>query len=179
MTADHYPGDGASPYAMNRLADFYRDAAHRSSGSIQIGDPLSAGPMRLLAIHSIELNLSAYLLLHGSTWAAIRKMGHVAARLECATGKGLVLRGRTAAHICAIARDREYLIARYGADCLSTASQMNRMLATLEEVARKVSLAVADAPPIMRPGSDALRGRETIGSVRWTNCRSRAAINRR
>ncbi|KQM55437.1 hypothetical protein ASE69_17230 [Sphingomonas sp. Leaf208] len=58
---------------MNRLADFYRDAAHRSSGSIQIGDPLSAGPMCLLAIHSIELNLSAYLLLHGVTWAAIAR----------------------------------------------------------------------------------------------------------
>lgn len=151
MTADRYPGDDASPYDMNRLADFYRDAAHRSLGSIQIGDPLSAGPMRLLAIHSIELNLSAYLLLHGTTWAAIRKMGHdLAARLECATGKGLVLRERTAAHIGAIARDREYLVARYGADCLSSASQMSRLLATLEEVARKVSLAVAAAPPILR-----------------------------
>lgn len=148
MTASYYPGDGASPYDMNRLADFYRDAAHRSSGSIQIGDPLSAGPMRLLAIHSIELNLSAYLLLHGVTWAAIRKMGHdLAARLECAEGKGLVLRERTAAHISAMARDREYLVARYGPDCLSTASQINRLLATLEEVARKVSLAVADGPP--------------------------------
>jgi hypothetical protein len=133
---------------MNRLADFYRDAAHRSSGSIQNGDPLSAGPMRLLAIHSIELNLSAYLLLHGVTWAAIRKMGHdLAARLELAEGKGMVLRERTAAHISAMARDREYLVARYGPDCLSTASQINRLLATLEEVARKVSLAVADGPP--------------------------------
>lgn len=156
MTTDRYPGDQASPYDMNRLADFYRDAAHRSSGSIQMGDPLSAGPMRLLAIHSIELNLSAFLLLQGSTWAAIRKMGHdLAARLECATGRGLVLRERTAAHIRAIARDREYLVARYGPDCLSTASQLNKLLATLEEVARKVSRAVADAPS---PQPNARRG---------------------
>jgi hypothetical protein len=148
MTTDRYPGDHASPYDMNRLADFYRDAAHRSSGSILVGDPISAGPMRLLAIHSIELNLSAYLLLQGSSWPAIRRMGHdLTARLECATGKGLVLRERTSAHIRAIARDREYLVARYGPDCLSTASQMNRLLATLEEVARKVSRAVAGAPP--------------------------------
>jgi hypothetical protein len=49
MTTDYYPGDLASPYDMNRSADFYRDAAHRSSGSIMIGDPISAGPMRLLA----------------------------------------------------------------------------------------------------------------------------------
>jgi hypothetical protein len=148
MTANRYPGDDASPYAVNRLADFYRDAAHRSSGSIQIGDPLSAGPMRLLAIQSIELNLSAYLLLHGVTWAAIRKMGHdLEGRLVSAKGKGLVVRDRTAAHIRAIAQDREYLVARYGADCLSDGSQINRLFATLEEVARKVSLAVANAPP--------------------------------
>ncbi len=165
MTANYYPGDGASPYDMNRLADFYRDAAHRSSGSIQIGDPLSAGPMRLLAIHSIELNLSAYLLLHGVTWASIRKMGHdLAARLECAEGKGMLLRKRTAAHISVMARDREYLVARYGPDCLSTASQMNRLFATLEEVARKVSLAVADAPPLqpIRSQAPVLKGKETV-----------------
>ena len=84
-----YPGDHASPYEMNRLADFYRDAAHRCSGSILIGDPISAGPMRLLAIHSIELSFSAYLLLQGSSWPAIRKMGHdLTARLECATERG-------------------------------------------------------------------------------------------
>ncbi|WP_201297400.1 hypothetical protein [Sphingomonas sp. 8AM] len=141
---------------MNRLADFYRDAAHRSSGAILIGDPTSAGPMRLLAIHSIELNLSAYLLLQGSSWSEIRKMGHdLTVRLERATARGLVLRERTSAHIRAIARDREYLVARYGPDCLSTASQMNRLLATLEEVARKVSRAVADAPPLQPiPRSD-------------------------
>jgi hypothetical protein len=157
MTTDSYPGDRASPYDMTRLADFHRDAAHRSSSSIQMGDPLSAGPTRLLAVHSIELNLSAYLVFQGSTWPEIRKMGHdLAARLACATGKGLVLRGRTAAHICAIARDREYLVARYGSDCLSSASQLNRLLATLEEVARKVSRAVADAQP-SQPISTRLR----------------------
>lgn len=119
MTTDRYSGDDASPYDMNRLAGFYRDAAHRSSGSIQIGDPLSAGPMRLLAIHSIELNLSAYLLLQGVTWAVIRKRGHaLAARSECAKGRELMLRKRPAAHVCAIARDREYYVARYGPDCL-------------------------------------------------------------
>ena len=154
-----YSGDHASPYEMNRLADFYRDAAYRSSGSVLIGDPISASPMRLLAIHSIELNLSAYLLLQGSSWPAIRTMGHdLTARLECAIERGLVLRERTSAHIRAIARDREYLIARYGSDCLSTALQMNRLLATLDEVARKISRAVTDglpSQPISRRGAGA------------------------
>lgn len=69
----------------------------------------------------------------------------LAGRLEHAKGMGLVLRERTSAHIRAIARGREYLAARYGPDCLSTALQMNRLLATLEEVARKVPRAVAEA----------------------------------
>ena len=107
MTSERYPGDDASPYDMNRLVDFYRDAAHRSSGSILAGDPISAGRMRLLAIHSIELNLSAHLLIHGSSWPTIRKMGHdLTARLERATENGLVLRERTSAHVRAIARPR-------------------------------------------------------------------------
>lgn len=149
MKSDRYPGDGASPYAMNRLADFYRDAAYRSFGPIQPGDPISEVPTRLLAIHSIELNLSAYLLLQGSSWPEIRRMRHdMTARLGCAVSSGLVLRERTAAHIRAVARDREYLKARYGPDCLSIAPQLNRLLATLEEVARKVSRAVG--PPSHR-----------------------------
>lgn len=132
---------------MNRLADFYRDAAYRSLGSIFVDDPMSAGPTRLLAIHSIELNLSAYLMLRGSSWAEIRKMGHdLTARLERASELGLLLRARTSNHIRAMGRDREYLIARYGPDCLSQTSQVNRLLATLEEVARKVSRTIADAP---------------------------------
>lgn len=148
MTASPYPGDDASPYEMNRLADFYRDAAYRSLDSIIRGDPLTAGPARLLAIHSIELNLSAYLLLHDVPWSVIRRMGHdLVARLECAQAKGLIVRVRTAAHIRVIARDREYLVARYGPECLAAASQMNRLLATLEEVARRVSVAVAEDLP--------------------------------
>jgi len=149
MTIDgSYPGERASPDKLNRLADFYRDAAHRAAGSIQNGDPLSAAPLRLLAIQSIELNLSAFLLLHGASALDIRKMGHnLAARQERAANIGLKLRHRTAAHVSAIAQDREYLIARYEPDCLSNVSQLNRMLATMEEVATKVSQAIIAARP--------------------------------
>lgn len=149
MTLDgSYPGERASPEKLNRLADFYRDAARRAAGSIQNGDPMSAAPLRLLAIQSIELNLSAFLLLHGASALDIRKMGHnLAARQERAAESGLKLRHRTAAHVSAIARDREYLIARYEPDCISNVSQLNRMLATMEEVATKVSQAVIAARP--------------------------------
>lgn len=83
MTKDRYSGNQATPYDMIRPADFYRHAA----GSILIGDPISAGPMRLLAIRSIEFDLSTYLLLKGSSLVTIRRMGHVLAeRLEHAKG---------------------------------------------------------------------------------------------
>jgi hypothetical protein len=46
MTKDRYPGDQATQYDMNRFADFDQEAAHRSSGSILVGDAISACPMR-------------------------------------------------------------------------------------------------------------------------------------
>lgn len=65
------------------------------------------------------------------------------------TAAGLVLRLRTARHVAAVARDRKYLVARYGPDCPGSASQVNRLLATLDEVAAKVSRAfVANRTPL-------------------------------
>jgi hypothetical protein len=49
-----------------------------------------------------------------------------------------VLRHKTAAHVEAAARDREYLLAQYGPQVLGGVSQMNRLLATMDEVAAKV-----------------------------------------
>ncbi|KQT33680.1 hypothetical protein ASG29_06620 [Sphingomonas sp. Leaf412] len=141
---------------MHRLAEVYRDAAFRAAGAIQRGDPLTAAPLRLLALHSVELNLSAYLILKGGTAATIRRLGHdLGARLALATEAGLVLRRRTAAHVEAVARDREYLVARYGPELLGTVSQVNRLLATMEEVAGKVSRAfvceIATVPSAIAP----------------------------
>lgn len=143
---DEYPGARASPYDLNLLADFYRDSAFRVAELVRPGQALSAAPLRLLAIQSIELNLSAYLLLNGVSAIEVRRMGHdLACRVKMASELGLVLRQRTADHIAAVVRDREYLIARYGPDCLSNVSELNRMLATVQEVATKVSQAMLSA----------------------------------
>ena len=143
MADGFYPGERSSPFNLNLLADFYRDAAQRAAGSIQPGTPMSAAPMRMLAIHSIELNLSAFLLAHGQTHAELRALGHdVAARVNLASALGLGLRQRTVEHIRDIARNREYLVTRYGPDSLSGLSQITRVLATLVEVATKVSQAL-------------------------------------
>lgn len=104
---------------------------------------MSTAPMRMLAIHSIELNLSAFLLAHGRTHVELRALGHdLAARVSLASALGLGLRQRTVEHIQVIARDREYLVSRYGPDCLSGLPPTNRTLATLAEVATKVSQAL-------------------------------------
>ena len=150
---DPYPGERASAHGLHRLADVYRDAACRAAGSMQRGDPLTAAPMRLLALQSIELNLSAYLVLGGMPAGEIRRLGHdLAARLALAGGAGLVLRRKTAAHVAAAARDREYLLARYGPELLGGVSQVNRLLATMDEVASKVGKAflAASAAPAYR-----------------------------
>ena len=67
---------------------------------------------------------------------------------------GLSLRKRTAAHLAAIEGSREYLVTRYGPEMSGTSSQINRLTASLEEVAAKVTeiinrraLTAVTAPP--------------------------------
>lgn len=144
------------------MAEEYHHAAYRAASDIRPGEPLSAAPLRLLALQAIELNLSAFLMLKGSSWQSVRRHGHdLAARLELAAPEGLVLRRKTADHVAAVARDREYLVARYGPDCLADVSQVNRLLATLDEVSLKVARAFS--PELWLPGS--ARGAETRPTV--------------
>jgi ribulose-5-phosphate 4-epimerase/fuculose-1-phosphate aldolase len=64
---------------------------------------------------------------------------NLAERAKRAMDSGLQLRKRTAAHISAMVGNREYLVTRYGAEMTSTVSQINRLTATLDEVANKVT----------------------------------------
>ena len=69
----------------------------------------------------------------------------LAARAEPAIACGLRLRKRTAAHLVALVGNREYVVTRYGPEMTATVSQINRLNATLEEVASKVT-AIIDPP---------------------------------
>lgn len=60
-------------------------------------------------------------------------------RLERAQDGGLQLRKRTASHLSAMVGSREYLVTRYGPEITATGSQINRLTATLDEVAKKVA----------------------------------------
>ena len=78
----------------------------------------------------------------------------LALRAVIATSNGLQLRARSAAHLKSLAAQREYLVIRYGPELAGTTSKINRMVATLDEVARKVTR-LLDPPP---------RCQSTVGS---------------
>lgn len=64
---------------------------------------------------------------------------------------GLKLRRRTVAHLHDLSASREYLIIRYGPELNDTASQLNRLSATLNEIAEKVSAIVDQKGRQIRP----------------------------
>ena len=135
-----FPGELATPGEIRLLADEYRKAAHLLQRLGRTGEPLSRAPFRLAAIHAIELYLNALLLHRGYAPSEIRRMQHdLAQRTGLAIACGLRLRSRTAVHLNALAENREYLVTRYGPEISGTISRINRLEATLDEVARKVT----------------------------------------
>ncbi|WP_245485683.1 MULTISPECIES: hypothetical protein [unclassified Mesorhizobium] len=146
MTEGKYPGELASPQQIHDLAEEYRKAATLLLQLGRSGKPLTRAPFRLSAIHAIELYLTALLLHRGHDANQIRKMQHdLAARAKHTAEAGLRLRTKTANHLQSLSQNREYLITRYGPELAATGSQVNRLTATLEEVAAKVTLLIA--PP--------------------------------
>ena len=138
-----YPGDGATAEDLLRLAEEYQKAAELLIKQGQKGAPLTWAPCRLAAIHAIELFLSALLRHNGNEASEIRGMQHdLGKRAERAMHIGLRLRKRTADHLAAMVGSKEYLVIRYGPEMTATVSQINRLTATLNEVAKKVTVMI-------------------------------------
>lgn len=138
--AQGYPGQSATVAQILQLAEEYRKAALVLVQQGRPGAPLSRAPCRLAAIHAIELYLNLLLLHNGLETTAIRGMKHdLGKRIDQATATGLKLRKRTAAHLTAMVGSREYLVTRYGPEMTGTVSQINRLIASLQEVAAKVT----------------------------------------
>lgn len=141
-----YPGDVASPSQILALAEEYSRAAMVLYPLGTKRRPLTRAPMRLIAIQAIELYLNALLLSRGHNAAEIRGLQHnLGKRVDLASDCGLKLRRRTVQHLRNMGEHREYLIMRYGPEMAATASQINRLRATLEEVSKKVSLLIKAA----------------------------------
>jgi len=137
--ANPYPGAFASPSEVLQLATEYREAAELLATRGRRGRPISRAPYRLAAIHAVELYLNAFLLHSGLEHGRVRGLQHdLAARTDLSLECGLQLRKRTATHLRTMAAAREYLVSRYGPELSSSLSQLNRLSATLNEVAGKV-----------------------------------------
>ena len=151
-----YPGSGAPVSAILRMADRYRMDALALLAPGRRSDPVAAAPGRLLALQAIELYLNVWLRVAGETGRQVRGRQHdLAGRAQAALAGGLGLRRRTTSHLARLTEDREYLRVRYAPDELDALSQLNRLTATLDEVARKVRAAAAPkvpAPPLRRAG---------------------------
>lgn len=134
-----YPGESATPAEPSSLADEYRLAALLLLENRRPKEPKSRTPFRMVAIHAIELYLNAFLLHSGHDAAQIRGFQHnLAARADLAVELGLALRKRTHEHMHTMSQSREFLITRYVPSGTSL-SEINRLQATLAEVAQKVS----------------------------------------
>jgi HEPN domain-containing protein len=140
-----YPGETASPQQIVELANEYRRAAEALLHTGRRKTPLSWAPFRLVAIHAIELYLNALLLAAGHPSAKLRGLQHdLASRTKFALSAKLTLRKRTLSHLESLSKTREYLTTRYD-PAASASSQLNRLEATLSEVAEKVT-ALVDQP---------------------------------
>ncbi|WP_245331132.1 hypothetical protein [Mesorhizobium sophorae] len=163
-----YPGDLASAQQVHELAEEYRKAANHLLQLGRPGKPLSRAPFRLAAIHAIELYLTALLLHRGHNPNQIRKMQHdLSERTDRAIEAGLRLRAKTARHLQSLSQNREYLVTRYGPELAATASQINRLTATLEQVAAKVTVLMALPSGSQRAGLPAageVQGRDSAAS---------------
>ena len=146
MSIEHrifYPGDRATPRQLLALAEEYQKAAAILLPTGRRGKPLSRAPYRLVAIQSIELYFDAFLRERGLQPAKLRGMPHnLAVRTQRAVDAGLRLRKDTFNHLNNLSVTREYLITRYAPEMTDVTSHLNRLDATLKEVARKVSTAI-------------------------------------
>ena len=153
MTAASHPGEPASPQQILLLADVYRRASDNLHGQRRKGQPLSLAPFRLNAIHAIELYLTATLLARGHQPNEIRGLRHdLLKRAELAQKLGLNLRKRTVEHLGVLSANREYIVSRYAPELVGVASsQINRLFATLNDVASKTKPIIEATEPKPRP----------------------------
>ncbi|KAA1184873.1 hypothetical protein FP026_03385 [Rhizobium tropici] len=139
-----HPGKAAGVGSILNLATQYQDAARKlGEGSSK----LNPASQRLLALHAMELYLNAFLLAKGVDPTTICGFRHdLDQRTRIASEAGLVLRKRTLAHLATLSADNEYHIIRYAGEHASTLSQLNRVMATVDELSRKVRKALRVTP---------------------------------
>lgn len=139
-----YPGELLSAQETLALADNYRRAAERLHPPGGEWSPNLRAPYRLVAIHAVELYLNALLSFRGVGPSGIRGLQHnLANRAKSLCAHGVVLRTGTLLHLETLTSSREYLRARYEGEKRVKLTELNRLEATLKEVAEKVTARIA------------------------------------
>jgi hypothetical protein len=148
--------NSADPEELLRLADSYRDAALALLRGAPAADPAARAPAGFCAVHAIELYLDAFLRRLGESPSRLRAQGHdLSRRAALAIARGLDLRRKTALHLVRLTRERAHRAHRYAPERLAAACEVNRLLASLEEVARKVRDAIPGCAAGRTPGAAA------------------------
>lgn len=133
-----YPGDESTAQDVLALADEYRRAADHLLPLGRRGEPISRAPYRFIAIQAIELYLNAFLVGAGFPPDRVRRFQHnLAKRTPLARLHRLILKKKTERHLEALTLGRDYLATRYDPRA-AAAYPLNRLQATLDEVAEKV-----------------------------------------
>jgi len=136
--------DAAAPAGeLLRLAEAYRMAA-RSLIVAEAADAAATAPARFCALHALELYLDAFLRALGESPCRLKAHAHnLGMRAALAIARGLPLRRKTALHLVALTSGRGHLATRYGPVRPAAKCELNRLAATLEEVAAKVAAALS------------------------------------
>jgi lysophospholipase L1-like esterase len=139
-----YPGDEATVAQLNQLAAHYSKAARSFLDLPKKPKGQALAPYRLLAIHAIELKLNVLLRHNNVSKERVRGLQHdLEERMKLAVGFRLRLKKKTADHLIALKVSREYLIHRYDPTHFKQLSQLNRLIATMNEVSQKVDVLLA------------------------------------
>ena len=140
---EYCPGDGMDALSTLALAGEFAQASKALRKLGRMRQAQSHAPFRFAALHAIELYLAAYLRLHGLDNAELRSTGHrFCTKAELAREHGLQLRKKTHAHLVELSGNREYQAVRYDTAMLPRLTQINRLEATRDELAAKVTMMV-------------------------------------
>jgi hypothetical protein len=137
------PGSGASAAEIVRFAQAYHTSALMLIEAGRGREAVDRAPGRYCALHAIELYLDAFLRAAGEAPGRLRAHQHnFGMRAALAMERGLAIRRKTALHLVQLSRQREDLVVRYRPDCMDAICELNRLVASLEEIARKVRAAI-------------------------------------
>jgi HEPN domain-containing protein len=144
-----YPGDHIDGVALLGMAKSYHEAADRLRAALTPCKNGDYAPWRLLALHAIELYLSAAMLRHDHDMAVVRSSSHdLEKKLNLLLKDGMRFSEKTCHVLRLVSQDRHYVRARYAPDMVKEMMPITRLNAALSDVAALMSRQVVPARPI-------------------------------